>query len=453
MRPLRWVRRAGLGCLAAGFVISGVPAAAGTLEGFVATARAGGVRMSYEMPGFLVVEKMMDGGGPVAEVTVDALSSGGFASLPYPGDNGVAFGSLLAAGTGYDAPASYPFYVSARNPGSPTAELSDPSGAYRLAAKADPGAATSEARFARPGREMSAGSTSTSSVVNDGATITATAVSHSEGIVLGGGALKLGVVDSRSVTRYTAGDAAPQTTKSIVIEGGSANGTTFSMGPAGIAIGPGSAPVPFGDGLAQLNKGLAPAGIEMAFAQGTEPGSTQAFEVVVTHPVPGVAGDIKGRYRFRFGETATSVTAQGLGAPSVIEKKREDPVTAPPAGGSAETAAPADGSSAAAGIASLPDTASVSIGDVLLAPAREAATTVPEATIAADPSAVALDTPSAPPTALAAPVLRSSPAAARSLLAPVGSAELLGWILAAFGLLAVVASWVLRGKAAGRWTS
>jgi hypothetical protein len=469
VRRLRRVIRSGLGVLIVGSVIGVVPASADTLSGFVGNARAAGMRMSYDIPGFLVVEKLIDGGGPVAEATVDALGSGGFASLPFPGENGIAFGSLLAAGTGRDAPASYPFYVSARNPGSPSSELSDPSGFYRLAAKADSGTATAEARMARPGNDISGGSTSTASVGSDGQTVTATAVSHSEGISLAGGALKIALVESRSVTKYTAGDAAPVTTKSLLIQGGSAGGTAFSVGPGGMLMGGASAPIPFGDGLAQLNKGLAPSGLSMGFAQGREAGAIDAFEVGLTHAVPGVAGDVQGHLRIRFGETTTSVAAEGLGAPSVVEAKPATAGQAPigsraqPGGDPAAAPDPATASApaltgAATGVprgrqVRLP---SVSFQGTLLAPAKDRLAGRRETVPPVDATGVTSgggDTllASAPLPEPAA--LHSVPAAARSMLAPVGSAKALGWVLAALGLIVAAVALAFRGKGAARWTS
>ncbi len=466
MHPLRKVIRSGLGALIVGSMIGGVPASADTLSGFVGNARAAGMRMSYDIPGFLVVEKIIDGGGPVAEVSVDSLGSGGFASLPFPGDNAIAFGSLLAAGTGRDAPASYPFYVSARNPGSPSSELSDPSGFYKLVAKADTGTAAAEARMARLGDDVSGGSTSTTSVVSDGQTVTATAVSHSEGIALAGGALKLAVVESRSVTKYTAGDAAPVTTKSLSIQGGSAGGQAFSVGPGGMAMGGSAAPVPFSEGLAQLNRGLAASGLSMNFARGSDAGSIEAFEVTLTHPVPGVAGQVAGHFRIRFGETTTSVAAEGLGAPSVVEAR-------PAAAGQGPTAAaagPEPGAPPAAATAQAPPASpavtasgySGSFQDSLPAPvtdrfagpgaapdrsAASAASADPRGAATADAATQVASSP------LPGPVLHSVPAAARSMLGPVGAAGALGWVLAALGLVLVAGAFTLRGKGAARWTS
>jgi hypothetical protein len=446
--------RAGLGAVIVGSMITALPASADTLSGFVATARAAGMRMSYDVPGFLVVEKMIDGGGPVAEVSLDALDSGGFASLPFPGDNAIAFGSLFAAGTGQDLPASYPLYVSARNPGSPSSELSDPSGFYRLAAKAAAGTAEAEARMARLGDEISGGSTSATSVVTDGQTVTATAVSRSQGIALGGGALQIGLVESRSVTKYTAGDAGPVTTKSMLIQGGSAGGTAFSVGPGGMVMGGASAPVPFGEGMAQLNKGLAPAGLSMGFAQGSEPDSIQAFEVGLTHPVPAVAGQVQGRYRLRFGETSTRVAAQGLAAPSVVEAKPADAGQVP----ARETAADPTPAPTSA-VPSATDASTplvVSFQDVLLAPVtgqlNDSGLLVGITEPVAAPLADSAGEVASAPTPAGRPQLRAVPAA-RSILAPVGSAEALGWVLAALGLVAVAGAWALRGTGASRWTS
>lgn len=64
--------------------------AAAESRSLVAGASAQGMRVTYTVPDQFAVTQIMDGGGPVAQASVDTTGKAiGFASLPYPGENGV----------------------------------------------------------------------------------------------------------------------------------------------------------------------------------------------------------------------------------------------------------------------------------------------------------------------------------------------------------------------------
>src|SRR5882762_677870 len=175
--------RRSLRLLTAGAVLSSA-AAAGTLPAthagaelrpaFVGTAAASGGRVSFVVPGQFAVEEIVDGGGPVAQSRLDALGGDSFASLPYPGGSAVAYQGLFAVATGVSSPFAYPAYVSASNPGSPSQEVTDPSGsgAYHLLATAKPAEASGLARF-RPGSEgaLTSGGEATTHITASGSTV------------------------------------------------------------------------------------------------------------------------------------------------------------------------------------------------------------------------------------------------------------------------------------------
>lgn len=100
-------------------VVAGVAAmplpssATGELPGFRAVALAEGGRVTFSVPGFAVVEDIIDGGGPVSQAVVDGHGASSFASLPYPGETALAFPGLFTAVTDQSLPAGYPFFVSA----------------------------------------------------------------------------------------------------------------------------------------------------------------------------------------------------------------------------------------------------------------------------------------------------------------------------------------------------
>src|SRR5690242_7865978 len=77
--------------------------------GFQGFTAASSLRLSYEIPGY-IAPRPIDGAGPVAEATLDALAGRSFASLPYPGDDGVNYPALVNVATGHTPP-GYPFYA------------------------------------------------------------------------------------------------------------------------------------------------------------------------------------------------------------------------------------------------------------------------------------------------------------------------------------------------------
>jgi hypothetical protein len=292
--------------------------------GFVAVASASGGRLTLTVPDFAVVEDVIDGGGPVAQAVLDTGTATSFASLPYPGDNAIAFPGLFNAATGQDLPAGYPFYVRASHPTVPEQQLSDPSGSYDLAARAAGGGATGTARLGRePARglggvppTMAAGaawesgrSQAGASATEDGDTVTVTAETIDEALSLGGGALRVASVRSSAVTTWGANDAAPSTNTGLVVQGGSAGGYTFGFGPGGLVVASQGAPLPVGEGLAALNQALAPAGISLRFlaAEAVAGGATAgAFEITVRRSPPGqgVPGAV---VRLRFGAALAAI--------------------------------------------------------------------------------------------------------------------------------------------------
>src|SRR5438309_2730355 len=121
-----------------------LPASAGAYDtppaearSLVAGASAQGMRMGYSVPDQFAVSQFIDGGGPVAQVSVDSTGKAiGFGSLPYPGETAVAAPGALTLVTKVPVP-PYPFYAEASYPVTPSAEVKDPSGTYDLSAKAE----------------------------------------------------------------------------------------------------------------------------------------------------------------------------------------------------------------------------------------------------------------------------------------------------------------------------
>src|SRR5947208_16492815 len=80
----------GIAVVGAGVLPGAAAQPAGT-QSATGGAQASGMYIRYGIPGFLVVENFLDGGGPVAQSLADTSSgSGSIASLPYPGVTAIA---------------------------------------------------------------------------------------------------------------------------------------------------------------------------------------------------------------------------------------------------------------------------------------------------------------------------------------------------------------------------
>lgn len=325
-RPARKLALAGI-CLSTLLAGIGLPngASAGSLDrGFIATAEASGMYLRYGIPGFLVVENFIDGGGPVSQALLGSDgTSQSFASLPYPGPTAIGYPGLAALVLG-SAPPGYPFYASASNPVQPEQTVSDPSGSYSLDALADDSASSGDARFAPGGDpEQAASATQArSDVVVEGEKVSATAVSLARGVVAG--PLTLGTVRSTSVTTYEKGADKPVTKTELSVEGGKVGDMSFSFGREGLQVAQQGVPIPAASGLQALNQALEPAALSIHFAESRplEGGAVAgALEIVNSAPVPGAG---TGTFRVRFGGSMSFIS---LGAREGDPFEEETPST------------------------------------------------------------------------------------------------------------------------------
>ncbi len=322
-RHRRWGRGAGALALLMGGAISVWPGArvsaqtgdSGAARSLVAAASAQGIRMTYTVPDLFVVTEFMDGGGPVAQATVDSTGRAiSFASLPYPGENAVTAPGLASFATGVPVP-NYPFYARADHPVQPSSEVKDPSGTYSMVATADQGKAAGSADFLFGGAEAPvSGSAADASGLLEGNGVKVEAVSVSKGLDLGQGALRIASVTSRSVTTYTAGAEKPETKTELVIEGAKVGDQPVTIGPDGVHPGGQTVPVPIGSGTDSLNQALAQAGIRVKtieFSEFEGGAAGDALEITVKHPIPG-AENVQGTFVYQMGG-ATSYVAFGEG--------------------------------------------------------------------------------------------------------------------------------------------
>jgi hypothetical protein len=330
------------------FTVGAWPGNGGAAESrsLVAGASAQGMRVTYTVPDQFAVTQIMDGGGPVAQASVDTTGKAiGFASLPYPGENGVTAPGLVSFATGQPVP-PYPFYAEANHPVKPTDEVEDPSGAYSLSAQAEAGKAAGSALMTFGGPEAPASrSTADAAGTTDESQTKLEAVSVNESLSFGGGVLKINAVTSRSLTTYATGDQKPETKNDLVIEGARVGDQPVTIGPDGIHAGEQTVPGPV-DGGASADL-LKQAGISVRTVS-SEPveggGALQILEVTVTHPVPGAT--VQGTLVYQIGGASTFIILgdqqPGLDldeTPSVETQPTPAPGSSP---GAAETLAPSD---------------------------------------------------------------------------------------------------------------
>lgn len=317
----------GIAVVGAG-VMPGGAESAGT-QAATGGAQASGMYIRYGIPGFLVVENFLDGGGPVAQSLADTSSgSGSFASLPYPGETAIA-GPGTLSGLGVPRLPDWPFYVSASNPTRPTQNLADPSGSYRLDAAAEDGKAKASARGGEPAQFSSQAKSQSNAVTEvlttaDG--VTATATSTVDGFTMG--PLSILSVASKSVTTYHEGDAKPATVTELRVDGGKVGNLGFHYGPEGLTVNNQAVAVPAADGLKALNQALAPAGLALQVENPAplEGGArAAALEVTSVAPIPGAG---TGTLRIAMGGASSYVS---VGAASGLTP--ELPAVTPPADG------------------------------------------------------------------------------------------------------------------------
>jgi hypothetical protein len=293
-------------------VVTGTTAGAAPARSLGVKAVAEGLRVTYTVPDFLVAQELMDGGGPVSQAFTDTAGrSVAFASLPYPGENGIAAPGILAVLLGRPVPFSYPLYTNADYPVTPESQIKDPSGVYALQAKAAGDGADSSAAFGAPagGPPGSGTRTSALTAIADDGSARATAESVNTALSFGDGVLTIASVTSRSATVLAADGSAPKTVTELLIQGATVAGQAVTIGPDGVhPAGAGAVPLagnPAGAGLAGV---LAAAGLSVRTVSSAD-GAGDVLVVTSTHPLPGSGA--QGTLVWRFGGARTAIDAGG----------------------------------------------------------------------------------------------------------------------------------------------
>jgi hypothetical protein len=257
-------RRAGVAVLAVGLplVVFAPSAPAESSAAFSAVASADGIRISAFAPGFLVAEEVMDGGGPTAQASISDLEgSQGFASVPYPGSNALAFPGIFAIVTGQQFPASYPFFVASSHPTTPEGKVDQP-GLY-MESKSDAGSSAASARFGPSDKGGNASSSAKVARQADGG-VTAEALGVADFFEAGPVKVK-GFVSKAQVTRSPGGE--PQRSSSMEFASMTIGDTPITMRGSGLVVG--GTTVPF-EGFAPVREALKQAGVTVEVLQATD---------------------------------------------------------------------------------------------------------------------------------------------------------------------------------------
>jgi hypothetical protein len=268
------------------------------VEEMHAEATAQGVRISAGMPRFLVVEQVADGGGPVAEAVTGPLGSDAFASLPYPGDNGVRGPGTVAGVAGTPSPPDYPFYVASQYPGREEAAWRQPG--WSLQSRA--GETSSEAHATSGHADKSASmahslAQAKTQIDRSAGTATAFAAAEVAGLHIGN-VLTVGRVASSAEARRTSGQGLDRRTV-FTAEGLSIGGQAVTIGPNGIALAGQQAPLPDGSPLLEALKAQ---GVTISYVGAVEGAdSITSAGLLITHEVTLPSGnDLRLSYHLGF---------------------------------------------------------------------------------------------------------------------------------------------------------
>lgn len=252
---------------------------------FDAVATAEGFRYHFGSPGFLVVERYVDFGAPVASSSIDSLGrSQAFASDPYPGETFIAGPGTVSGVTGLPNPGNYPFFVASSYPATPDAKLTQPG--YELAAHSEEVSSNAKATHGGTSGDSAvlfAEATSAVRHAPETGVVEAVSAATARSIEIGG-VLRIGSVNtSAKVTQAPGAEAVGEST--FQVDAVSIAGQPVGISAKGLTMPGGSTPLPDGSPLVGALKG---ANISVRYleavkerGQVTSPGLvvTQRFQV------------------------------------------------------------------------------------------------------------------------------------------------------------------------------
>jgi hypothetical protein len=277
---------------------------------FEARATAEGGRMGLTVPGFAVVEQIIDGGGPVADARTDVLgNSKAFASLPYPGENGINGPSNVTGLAGLPTPPPYPFYAGSAYPLQPESSMNEPG--WTLHAKSEEFASEATAAGGADDQSAAFGHVATHAVAHRDPG-TGAVVSEASSTVTGfriADVLKIAAVTVSARAARTSLDAVERAS-AFRVEGLLIGGQAVAVGETGLTLPGGSAPLPDSSPVLAALKGQ---GITISYvrARKDEEGVTSAG-LLITQEMRSPSGQTL-RFTYSFGRASAQVPSQSFG--------------------------------------------------------------------------------------------------------------------------------------------
>lgn len=276
---------AGLAMMLPAAVASADESASGS-DTFDALATAEAFRYQFGSPGFLVVERYIDFGAPVAQASIDSLGrSNAFASDPYPGETFIAGPGTLSGVTGLPNPGNYPFYVSTSYPAKPESTYDEPG--YVLQAKSEELQSASSARHGGASGDSAVFFAEAAATVNytpSTGAVQAQSKALARQIDVGG-VLKIGsMATSAKVSQLPGQEAVREST--FRVDFVSIAGQAVGISAKGLTLAGSNAPLPDGSPMAQALKN---ANITVQYLQAAnQPGEVTSPGLLVTQrfPVP-----------------------------------------------------------------------------------------------------------------------------------------------------------------------
>ncbi|MCU1594524.1 MAG: hypothetical protein JWO12_1916 [Frankiales bacterium] len=280
-----------VGCTTLLVLSLSMPVRAAGSRSFQAVAAADGVREQVVSPGAPLTDTVVDTGGPTAQARLTSVgSSTGFAAYPDPG--ATVLGAPSTAGT---SAVSYPAAVTSSYPVTPEAKQS--TGPYSLAAhsRQDGSDAAASSGSAEPNAALLSAQ---ARVELTGDRVTATAASDDRSLATG----PLSVGRVRAIATVTLGASGPAKPSSTFdVEGLSAGGTSFGIGPGGLTIAGTTTPLPDASPVTSVLDG---AGISVRYL---EPTTTPTGAVSAGLQI--TVGDPKGQHTtYVLGQASARVT-------------------------------------------------------------------------------------------------------------------------------------------------
>lgn len=273
---------------------------------YAGTASADGLRVTYSVDDFVVTDRFVDGGAPLAQAAVSTLESVAFASAPYPGEVVVTAPGLVTGAAGAPSAPAYPLVAASRYP-APEEQTVD-HGVVHLASSSTASSSRASGAGGGPDDEAATAGASqaTAEVVHDetNGTVTSTATTRTEAFSVAG-VFRIGRATSTAqVVDAPEGD--PQRSSSLDVGEVTIAGQTVALTEQGLALPGTSTPLP--DGSPLLNA-LVDQGIEVRYLAAEETADgviAPGLEVRVTHALPGSPSP--GMLVYRFGQAAASAT-------------------------------------------------------------------------------------------------------------------------------------------------